>query len=81
MYYFKEKETSRDIYRHKEDYFIMIKYSSRRCTILFKFYFYFFNTRNILCWGIADNNVVIISGEQQRELGHVSILPQTPSHP
>ena len=47
------------------------------------FNFYFFNTKNILYWDIAGltNNVVIVSGEQQRDSAthiHASILPQTP---
>ena len=44
------------------------------------FMLYFFKLF-ILYWGIADNRVLIVSGEQQRDSVihiHVSIVPQTP---
>ena len=40
--------------------------------------FIFIHSKNIVNWGIAINNVIIVSGEQQRDLAihiHVPLLP------
>ena len=49
--------------------------------MLLNVFILFFNTKSILYWGITNNNVVVVSDEQQSDSAihiHVLIIPQIP---